>query len=987
MNPMRHGGEAEIDRTRPLAFTFDGRRYAGFAGDTLASALLANGVRLVARSSKLHRPRGIFSAGLEEPNAFVSVGEGAYREVNVRATEVTLREGLVARSQNCWPALRFDLGGILGFFPRLWPAGFYHKTFTWPAFSWYEPIIRRIAGLGRLPAAPDPRRYATRFHHCDLLVVGAGPAGLAAACAAAAQSVDVVLIDSGTRLGGSLLADTATIEGLPAGRWARERERDLVAAGVLILRGTLALGRYDDNLVTASEQLQADEDSPDPGRAWQRWWKIRAARVVLATGAIERPLVFTNNDRPGVMLASAARTYLRRYAVRAGRRAVLFTNNDSGYEAAFALHEGGVGIAALVDTRAAPGMQVAERARQLGLPVHAGSAVVNTRGRKALRAVEIERVDPAGRARVSRHTVRCDLLCTSGGWDPQLHLYAHGGAKLRYDSSLGSFVAADAIRDVVCVGAANGRFDLESCLEDGRLAGGAGADARAAGSALSINQPSPESKPSVPNGLPASARGRSDRRHLQWVDLAHDVSVCDIELAAAEGFCSVEHMKRYTTAGMAIDQGKTANTNALARLGQATGRAPGAVGTTTFRPPYHPVTMGALAAGRTGELAQRYRRLPIRWHEAHGAVMEDHACWLRPAFYARAGESERAAIEREVRAARSGVALFDSSSLGKIEVCGPDAGEFLNRLYVNNLQTLASGRLRYVMMLNDNGIIRDDGVIARLDEQHYLVNTSSAGALDTHFWMEEWRQCEWRSLKVWIVQQTAQWATLAVSGPSARTVLGALELPLSLDSFAHMRICETELGGEPCRVRRASFTGELCFEIDVAADRAEELWLRLLDAGASHEITPIGMEALDVLRIEKGFWEVGVDTDGDTTAVDMGWGSAIERKPGDFIGRRSLKRPAMQAPDRLQLVGLLPLDARLEVPVGVHALGERGAIEGHVTSSCVSPHLGRSIALGRLRAGHSRKGERVSLDIEGRQQPAVIVDTAFFDPQGTRLHA
>ena len=983
MKSLRLPGEALIDRARSFAFTFNGKSYTGCAGDSLASALLANGERLVGRSFKFHRPRGIFSAGLEEPSALVTVGDGPYREVNVRATEIPLYEGLTACSQNCWPTVGFDIASILGMFGRMLPAGFYHKTFKWPSWGWYEGIVRNLAGLGRLSGMPDPDQYATRFHHCDVLIVGAGPAGLAAARAAALQNQDVVLLDTDDTLGGSLLVGEFDVEGVPARRWAAERQRELSALPhVLLLRRTTALGYFDDNLVSAIQRIN---DQCAPGSAEgvrQRLWKIRAARVVLATGAMERPLIFSNNDRPGIMLASAVRTYVRRYAVSPGSCAVVFTNNDSAYETAFALHDHGVAVAAIVDVRHQPQAGLVDQAHRAGIVLHAGHAIVDTSGRKGIRSVSIARFD-AGSERLvpgGLRSLRCDLLCTSGGWNPVVHLYSQAGGKLRYDAQIASFVPAEGgHQQVECVGAAAGHFDLGSALEDGHRSG-------TAAQSRPLSPAKPGESPIHPIWRIPTWGGR-DQRHHQWVDLAHDVTVRDIDLAAVEGFQSVEHMKRYTSTGMAVDQGKTSNVNALALLGEASSRAPGDVGTTTFRPPFHSAAIGAFAGARVDELAQRFRRIPVEWHEENGAVMEDHSGWLRPAYYLRTGETEDQAIDREVRMARSAVALFDSSSLGKLEVRGADAAEFLNRLYVNNVKSLQPGHLRYGLMLNDNGIIIDDGVLACLGDGRYLVNTSSAGALHIHFWMEEWLQCEWRSLRVWVAQQTAQWATLTLLGPRARDVLTQLKLPVDLDprAFPHMRLCETDFERAKIRVRRASFTGELSFELDVPADLGDALWRHLIQLGAAHAITPIGMEALDVLRIEKGFLEVSVDTDGETSPLDVGWGVALDRKAEDFIGRRSLQRPAMQSIARPQLVGLLPAEPGLRIPVGTHAFGPAGDVDGHVTSSCMSPHLGRSVALARIISGTSRKGQTVSLDIGGRQHPAVIVDTAFYDPKGERL--
>ena len=954
---MRLASGGRVDRRTPLRFRFNGNAYGGYAGDTLASALLANGVGIIARSFKLHRPRGVLTAGMEEPNAIVTVGEGAGRQVNTRATQVPLFDGLVAVSQNCWPSVGFDLGAIMGWFSRQLPAGFHHKTFKWPGWRWYERAVRNTAGLGRLSDEPDADRHGKRFHHCDVLIIGAGFAGLDAALRESATGADVTVLDADTEPGGSLLWDTRAVRDVEPQRWLDDtltqlRER----ANVRLLTRTLAFGCYEDNFVTAVEAINDGPGSAVAGGApRERLWKIRAARVIVATGAIERPLVFANNDLPGVMLSSAVRVYANRYAVVPGRRVAIFTNNDSAYHAAFDLHRLGVSVAAVIDVRPHDTSAVIDKARSLGIAVLTSCAVVRGVGARALRGVDISQLDRRadGFVHRTRRRLKCDLLAMSGGWNPTTHLYSQAGGKLRFDAAFSCFVPDSLDPAVQCEGAANGSWDP--------------------GDAESIR---------AFWRSPGAATG-------QTVDFLHDVTVADIELAAREGFASIEHMKRYTAVGMAVDQGRTSNVNALAILGECTGRQVAEVGVTTFRPPFHPVAIGALAGARAGELAQRYRRLPITWHEDNGAVLEDHSGWLRAAWYRHDGGSELECIEGEVRAARQAAVLFDSSSLGKIEVLGPDAPEFLDRLYVNHVKSLEPGRLRYGMMLNENGIIMDDGVFARLAQNHYLVCTSSAGARDIHYWMEQWLQCEWHDLDVRIVPQTAQWATITVSGPAARRIVAGLELGLDLapQAFPHMHIRCIAWEGTHLRVRRASYTGESSYELDIAADRAEELWLRLLQLGGPHGVRPLGMEALDRLRIEKGFLEVGVDTDGETTPLDVGWGAAIAKKPGDFLGRRSLDRQAQQRSDRLQLVGLRPQDPQLCLPVGTHALDEKGRVVGHVTSSCFSPHLNRSIAMGRLRAGVSRIGEVVTVDVDGKLCPALVSDRAFFDPAGERVNA
>ena len=923
--PARTASGGCIDRSCELHFRFDGRDYRGHPGDTLASALLANGVRLLARSFKYHRPRGIMAAGAEEPNALVQVGTGNAAQPNLKATEVELVDGLEARSVNCWPSPAFDLLAVNQLAAPLLGAGFYYKTFMWPGWRLFEGPIRRAAGLGVAPRGPDPDRYVHRYASCDTLIVGAGPAGLAAALEAAQSGQRVILAEADFRLGGSSLwRDTRDAA---AADEARLRDH----ANVTVLTRTNVFGYYDHNAVAAVERLEGVG-------ARQRLWKLRAAHVVLATGAIERPLVFPDNDRPGVMLASAAQAYVRRWGVLPGREVVLFTNNGGAYEAARVLADAGATVT-LVDTRthsATPDMP--------GVRVLAAHHVTAVRGARNVKAVTVA---PAGGGPAL--SLRCDLLLMSGGWSPTVHLFSQSGGTLRFDEAVQAFVPDRAAQPVGAIGAAAG--DL----------GGLGV----------------EPLPEVPG------KGR------KFVDFANDVTAKDIGVAKAENYVSVEHLKRYTTLGMGVDQGKTSNVNGLAIMGALTGRRPDEVGTTKFRPPYTPVTFGVLAGPLVGDLYRPIRHLPAHaWHAAHGAVFEDHGGWARPTAYPLAGETWAQAAQREAQAARTRSALFDGSPLGKIEVVGKDAGVFLDRIYVGDASSLKVGRARYGLMLNENGVIIDDGVFVRLSQDRFLVHTTSGGADRVAAMFEEWLQCEWVDLDVVILPVTTQWATLTVSGPEAAGVLRQAGAEIDPTSFPHMSFREGTVADLPARVLRASFTGEASYEISVAADDAAALTGALADAGRGSGLTPIGVEALMILRTEKGYLHVGVDTDGTTLPDDVGMAGSIARKASDFIGRRSLLRADAVRGDRLQLVGLRSEGGVL--PVGAHVLRDDavpGPIDGYVTSSHNSPTLGFPVALGLVRAGRTRVGERITLYDMGARHGATIVDPVFVDKAGERLRA
>ncbi len=968
MSGRRVEGGALIDRSQPVAFTFEGRRLSGFMGDTLASALLASGVTVVGRSFKYHRPRGLLAAGVEEPNALMSTGRGARLATNLRATEVELAPDLQARPVNCWPSARFDLGAVNNLVGRFIPAGFYYKTFMWPDWHLFEPLIRNAAGLGRAPSEPDPDRYETRYAHCDLMVVGAGPAGLAAAQAATAQGLRVMLVEQDATLGGSLLDEPpAIIDGVLGPQWLAETARSLeAAADTTVLTRTTALGYFDHNSLTLVEQVRSDA----PHAPRQRLWTVRARRVVLATGALERPLVFPGNDRPGVMLASAVRRYLARYGVLAGRRTVIFTDNDSAYLTAAMLCDRGGQVAAVIDARPAPPPELMQEAQRLGVEVLTGAEVVATHGGPSLSAVTVRL--PGGR----RQRQAADLLAVSGGWNPAVHLFSQSGGRLAWDPALAAFRPDASVQVEVSVGAANGAFGLEDALAEGARAGG-GDPPQAAGARPAWT---------IAPLWRVAAKGKA------FVDFQNDVTTSDIELAHREAFVSVEHLKRYTTLGMAPDQGKTSNVNALAIMAGLTGRSIPETGTTRFRFPYTPTAFGALAGRARGDLFRPYRRLPTHARqEAAGAVFEEYGGWLRPAYYPHAGETAHAAEQREALAVRTAVGLFDGSPLGKIEVTGPDAGEFIDRLYANTMSTLKVGRARYGLMLNELGVVIDDGIATRLAEDRFLVGTTGAGAARIAAWMEEWLQCEWLGLDVLVAPVTTAWAVLTLSGPKARAVLQAVggDIDLSAEAFPHMAYREGRIAGYPARVLRASFTGEASFEVSTPSDAAEALWDQLMAAGAPHGIAPVGIDAWMLLRTEKGFLHVGADTDGATAPGDVGWGHVLKRSH-DFIGRRSLTRPDNQRQDRHELVGLEGVEFTGALAIGAHLRGETGreGSEGFVTSSGFSPILGRGVALGMIKGGSRRHGQVLTVvSGPGRGQSVRVTAPGAYDPKGERLNA
>ena len=1012
-----------VDRSQPLHFEFDGVRYEGCAGDTLASALLANGVHLVGRSFKYHRPRGIVGVGVDEPNALVQIARGARTEPNVRATTQELYEGLVAASQNCWPSVRFDVGAINNALSRFMPSGFYYKTFMWPpAPKWwlrYEHVIRRTAGMGRAATEPDPDHYEHQYAHCDVLVIGAGPAGLAAARAAAHAGARVVLCDENPTPGGSLLGAAATIDGSGAAEWIAATAGELAGhPDVTLLLRTTAFGYYDGNLVGLIERVtdhlpappgtaptltpfaapRGGAQYPSGGRAGTEWvsrqrlWKLRARAVVLAAGAHERGIAYANNDLPGTMLAGAVRTYVERYAVRPGSRAVVFANNDSAYATALALHGAGVAVAAIVDPRAGAALDGAlpHAARNAGLPIVAKSAIVGARGGLRLAAVDIAPL--AGR---SVQRIDCDLVALSGGWNPAVHLYSQARGKLRYDDTLATFVPGSSPSPITPAGAANGRFDLAGALAEGHAAG-LSAAAHAgfpAGTRLDPPQAAPlaDGAPQPLWSVPARARGEK-----RFVDLQNDVTVDDIALAAREGYQSVEHLKRYTTLGMGTDQGKLSNIVGLALLAEQLALPIPQVGTTTFRPPYTPVALGAFPGLEAGAHVEPTRFSAMHdWHVAHGARFVNAGLWKRPHSYPRAGESPDDAALREAKNVRVNVGVVDVSTLGKIELQGRDVAELLNRVYINRWDTLAVGRCRYGVMLRDDGMVFDDGTTSRLAPSHYLMTTTTVNAVKVMQHVEMLLQADWPELEVFATSVTEQWAAAALSGPRARHVLAKIvDIDLSNNAFPFLAVgaCQlrTATGLVPARLFRMSYSGELAYEIHVPADRGRAMWKAVIAAGAEFGIMPYGTEAMGTLRIEKGHVVVGAEADGRTTANDLGMGNLVSATKW-CVGQPLLLRPALRAPNRWQLVGLTTLDGA-PMPRGAKIVVDPdhappNPMLGHVTSWCRSPNLDAWIALALVADGRARHGETLWAvsPLAGVKARVTIGPPCCIDPEGERL--
>jgi len=993
---LQTGGRL-LNKDAPLNFTFNGRKMKGYQGDTLASALLANNQMLVGRSFKYHRPRGVVSSGAEEPNALINMGEGTRFEPNQRATTTELFDGLVAESQNHWPSLEFDIGAINSKLARFLPAGFYYKMFIHPRPLWkhvYEPFIRRSAGLGKAPKMRDSDTYEHFYAFYDLVIVGGGIAGLMAAKAAASSGAQILVMEQSAHWGGRCVVEPDQINGKDPEYFIEDLVAELTAQPNVTMRTRLmGAGVYDHGYLLGYERLR--DHAPSQTGPRHRLWRIRAGKILTATGAIERPLSFAGNDLPGVILASALRDYVENFGVSMGDRTVVLTNNDDAYRTAIALKAAGLDVPAILDARSAGGGALAEAAQKLGIRVETGKAVAFVKGRGVVTGVAI--CDQAGQGTVLEE-IACDCLAMSGGWSPVVHLWSHCGGKLVWDEALAMFrpdpekapLNQKGEGFVLAAGAANGHFSLGAVMQDALQQGAEAAGITAASQSLpEVDQTAEAAMEAVwmmPQGAGVKLRSKA------WLDFQNDVKVSDVQLAAQEGFESVEHAKRYTTLGMATDQGKLSNINGLAVLAGALNADIPAVGTTTFRPPYTPISMGAIAGAARDEIFQPVRQTPMHdWHIEQGAYMEPVGQWRRPYCYPRADETHQDAVAREIRQTRNSVGLLDASTLGKLLVQGPDAAKFLDMLYTNMMSTLKIGKCRYGLMCSENGFLMDDGVVVRLGEQSFLCHTTSGGAEHIHAHMEEWLQTEWWDWKVYVANLTEQYAQVGVVGPKARDVLEKLGgLDVSKEALGFMEYAEGRLGAFDVRVFRISFSGELSYEIAVPAGQGLAFWQALCAAGEEFGIMPYGTEALHVMRAEKGFIMIGDETDGTVIPQDLGLDWAISKKKSDFLGKRAQERSHMVDPDRWKLVGLETLDGSV-LPDGAYAVGEgenangqRNTI-GRVTSTYFSPTLNRGIAMGLVAQGPERMGEILNFpDLSGNEVKVKLVDPVFYDKNGDR---
>ena len=989
-----------IDRNKPIKFEFNGKKLSGFEGDTLASALLSNDQVLVGRSFKYHRPRGIVASGSEEPNALINLGEKEKFEPNQRATTIELFDGLKAASQNHWPSLNFDIGVVNNYLARFLPAGFYYKMFIHPRPFWkyiYEPFIRQSAGLGRAPSQKDHSQYEHFYAFYDLVIVGGGISGLNAALTAAESGLKILIIEQTPEWGGRCLVDFSTIGDETSAEYVSRLVSELKKFQNVTMRSRMmGAGVYDHGYILGYERLNdhlAEEDGPR-----HRLWRIRAKQIITATGSIERPISFPSNDIPGVMLASAVRDYAVNFGVATGNKIAVYTNNDDAYRTAITLNEVGVEVPIIVDARGSGGGALAERAKALGIRVENGKAISKVFGKKRVEAISICEHKDSGKG---NEKIACDCIAMSGGWSPVVHLYSHCGGKLKWDEKMALFkpdssakpTSHDGLPFVTAVGSANGFLLMQEVLKDARE--GCLEVVEASGGKVkkeSFKLIEQEYENSLEAIWIAPQDADIKKRSKIWLDFQNDVKINDVELAAREGFESVEHTKRYTTLGMATDQGKLSNINGLAILSSSLGKEIPKVGTTTFRPPYTPISLGSIGGSARDELFQPVRKTPMHdWHENNGAYMEPVGQWRRPFCYPQAGETYAKAVEREINQTRSSLGILDASTLGKLLVTGPDAGKFLDMLYTNMMSTLKIGKCRYGLMCSENGFLIDDGVVARIDEQTWLCHTTTGGADSIHAHMEEWLQTEWWDWKVYVTNVTEQYAQIGVVGPNARKLLEKIGgVDVSREALGFMEWKDGNLGKYDARIFRISFSGELSYEIAVPAKQGLAFWGELIEAGKEFQVMPYGTEALHVMRAEKGFIMIGDETDGTVIPQDLNLDWAISKKKDDYLGKRAQERSFMINPSRWKLVGLETLDGSV-LPDGAYAIADgvnpngQKSTQGRITSSYFSPTLKRGIAMGLVMNGPDRSGEIIEFPkIDGTVIRAKITSPVFYDPDGEK---
>ena len=1002
MNPVLNS--KRFDYRKRISFEFDNKHYFGFKGDTLASALLANGLHLVARSFKYHRPRGILSAGCEEPNALVQLELGNFTEPNMKATEVLLYDGLIAKSQNNWPSLKNDFGSLNNFLSPFFPAGFYYKTFMWPPKFWekYEYFIRRAAGLGKSPTKNDPHTYEHFHYHCDILIVGGGISGLIAAekLSSRFQKYKILLVEQSNELGGNTLEkdyiDKYKEHIIQDRTWNRNLK---------IITSATLFAYMHNNYLLALQNLNPTV-APNKKKLRQIIWKIRAKQVILATGSFERPLIFDNNDRPGTMLANSASKYVKKHNVTLGNAAVIFTNNDSAYQTAIDLYNTKI-LVCVVDLRNESESDIQKQVKDLGITIFYNHAVTDTTGWLRINSVKINKIDENSSKIIGKAKyVNCDILCVSGGWNPNVNLFSQSRGKLIYRESDGTFIPHQSFQKEISIGSCSGVYEFNEIIDQTiekleqlvktkpfKKYDSDNIPLIHSGYKLETTKYKKTQIANIKNiwQIPSSKRIGKTK---MFVDYQNDVTSKDIKLALREGYQSIEHIKRYTTTGMATDQGKTSNVNALGIISDISNRPIAELGTTTFRLPYTPVTFGAMAGRHVKEFFDVERTTPMhQWHIDHGALFEDVGQWKRAWYYPKNNENMHQAVNREVKTTRDGIGILDASTLGKIDIKGKDSSEFLNRVYTNAWSKLGIGKCRYGLMLGDDGMVIDDGVTSRLGENHYVMTTTTGNAASVMNKLEDWLQTEWPELKVYLTSITEQFATISLNGPYALSLMKKLSPNhnFSKENFPHMSFQNIEIDDVACRVMRISFTGEMCYEINIPSSYARALWEKCFELGQEFSICPYGTEAMHVLRAEKGFIIVGQETDGSVTPIDLAMSWIVSKKKYDFIGKRALTRSDTIRQDRKQLVGILTNDPQEVLEEGAQLVESETTLPmkmvGHITSSYYSPNLGRSLALALVKGGANKKGHKLFAPMPHKTIKVKITNPVFIDPKNERLCA